>query len=133
MHYWGEPEPHINRLYGAGCYGTYIVRTLIRQFWPPRFQGPHLFAPIHITRVWLEAKIVAACECFELSQQSTSNNHYIALQPLAAPCRHSFSTCNAQLGSPHNAVHCLVCYTYVRTYLEEMLYAMKLSIGEQDA
>ena len=30
------------------------------------------------------------------------------LQSLAAYCCHSFCTCNAQLGSPHNAVHCLV-------------------------
>ena len=30
------------------------------------------------------------------------------LQSLAAYCCHSFCMCNAQLGSPHNAVYCLV-------------------------
>ena len=105
-------EPHINGLYGAGCYGVLchrVVRTLVRQFWPPGCRGPHLFAPVYIMRtVWLGAKMAATRERFEFSQGSASTDHYIVLNDSSSPTLPTINDIRCEIRNTSDYYSCTI-------------------------
>ena len=100
-------SPHINGLYGAGCYGI-SCRTLLHQFWPPGCWGHIYWRPsTSCTRV-LEAKIAAARECFKFSQRSASNDNYIAEHDSSSPTLPTINDICCKIENTSNTYSCTV-------------------------
>ena len=98
---------HINVLYGAGCYGVSCVLWYVN--FGLRGAGGHIYLHLSTSHALCAREEMAAThERFEFSQQSTSNDHYIARNDSSSPTLPTINDIRCEIGNTSNYYSCTV-------------------------